>query len=131
MLVSTLEKEVFECIRNQALVILKNTDGSLAEDNSASEHMESAIRTLYEQFVLGEISPDDYKTAKTELAAASNRAKPAHNNDLRKIAGDALKAKKLTQPLVEGLIEKVNIYPGGRVEIIGKETRESTAAVNI
>ena len=87
---------------------------------------------LYERYVLREISAEEYKAAKSGLDAEFERMKNAHAilskeaeksasvEGFRQIADDSIKAKTLTQPIVDELIDKVKVSTGGRIEIVWK-----------
>jgi len=131
---SELEAAVMKSIREQARAVLKSMSDSpptTAQESQVTQ-IEDVKRSLYERFILGEINVDEYKTAKAGLDAAFDRAKSTQkiaresasktvDDDLRKIAEDAVKAKNLTRPVVEGLVERVKVFPGGRVEVAWKE----------
>jgi hypothetical protein len=90
-------------------------------------------RELYERFILGEISAEGYKTAKTALDAEISRlvqtraalasettkmtAAKALYGERRRIADRTGTEKTLTSATVDTLIDRVLVYPGGRIEI--------------
>ena len=90
---------------------------------------------LYERFVLGEITADEYKTAKAELdtqIAALTRAHEVLSKDVDGLAeasksrevivslADVHAAGELTGPMVDVLIDRVLVFPGGNIEISWK-----------
>ncbi|MCL2081755.1 MAG: hypothetical protein FWH04_00730 [Oscillospiraceae bacterium] len=96
------------------------------EDNISpqSSENEDAKRILYEQFVLGEIGEEQYKTTKVEFdkrsrCAAKNKEKAA-GKPLSSTVRGALGAKKLSPELVEALVDKVLVYPGMKLEVVWK-----------
>jgi hypothetical protein len=135
MLASELEPAVFNYIRKQTRAILKSAEESPAHPEPSMEQsariteIEAAKRALYEKYVTREISAGEYKAVKTGLDADLERvrivkavltketAKKASIDGFKQIAADAVKAKKLSQPLVNGLVDRVRVYPGGNIEI--------------
>jgi hypothetical protein len=96
-------------------------------------------RKLYERMVLGEISVDVYKEEKSKIdaelsrltqirdvlkaeTAASAAAAALSRQTLRRVADEALTETKLTRELSELLIDRVNVYPGNRIEVVWKIT---------
>jgi hypothetical protein len=87
-------------------------------------------QTLYEKFIGGEISADDYKTAKVaqnvEIArlnqahTALKKAAAAHKTDkqLNELMEVSLRENVLSRELVELLIDGVRFFPGGQVEVV-------------
>jgi len=135
MLASELEPVVFSHIRKQARAILKSAENSPAHSEPSTEQsariteIEAAKCALYEKYINREISADEYKSIKAGLDADLERvriikailtketAKKASIDGFKQIAADAVKAKKLSHEFVDALIDKVRIYPGGKVEI--------------
>ena len=143
-LASELEAVVMKFIREQAREILKSTNTSplCTESTGQIAQIENAKIALYERYVLGEISAVEYKTEKTGLDAAFDRAKSiqatvsresvdkAASENLRQMAGDALKKKKLTQEFVDAFVDRVRVFPGSLIEIVWK-ARENNAVASI
>jgi hypothetical protein len=125
-------------VREQARAILANESATANEAPPQSvceaqiKRIEDEKRSLYERFVLGGISVDEYKTAKANLDAALDREKRAQSAlakeamakavkiGLRQLAGDALKKRKLSKELADALIDNVRVYPSSRIEIVWK-----------
>lgn len=134
MLVAELEKILLGCVRKHARDILKNADAKPAPVEEAPQlsSIEDAKFALYERYVLGEIGADDYKAEKSMLDAEFERikniyailskqaAQQASVQDVRQTAEDVRSARKLSQSVVAALVDRVNVYPGGKVEIIWK-----------
>lgn len=142
-----LETLLFEILSKQAEVILgldsvtdiKELKSRLAEQ-SGYERMirecKDGKMRLYEQYLLAEIDESKYKELKTvydaELkdlkqfhsATASRTAQLMMDNEeiskLRIIATDITNEKNLTRALSEMLVDRVEVSPGGRVEITWK-----------
>jgi hypothetical protein len=109
-------------VREQARAILANGSATANEAPPESvceaqiQRIEDEKRSLYERFVLGEISVDEYKTAKANLDAAFDLEKrtqsalakelsaQAVSKGLRQLAGDALKKRKLSKELADTAI---------------------------
>ncbi len=131
-----LEAIVFRQIREQGVLISECGTPDNANSKNAQvrqpERIEDKKRSLYEAFVLGEISADDYRAAKVSLDVEYDREKRAQtaltkdtstrmaNKGLRQLAEDALKQNKLTEELADALIDKVLVYPGSRIEVVWK-----------
>ncbi len=87
--------------------------------------IEQAKRSLYEQFVLGEIGAEGYREAKAGFDAELERLRHTHSkkeeleteNELRKLAEEAQRTKAVTRPLVDLLIDKVLVYPNNHIEV--------------
>ena len=139
-----LRGRVFGIIRKQARGIMNTQEngGAGQNDVSAARQSEQEMsiaglhdekRQLYERLVLGEICADEYKAAKARLdeqlarleqissAMCSEREKFLHERgrhvQCKELARYALDENALTQQLVDLLVEKVLISPGGRVEV--------------
>ena len=138
MLGIELEAIVLAQIRKQARAILKSMDDTMSQAVPKTElesritQIEDAKLALYEKFVFGEIGADEYTSEKSGLddeltrmknagaILAKEAAKKASVVGFRQAAEDALKAKKLSQPIVDALIVRVCVYPDGRVEVVTK-----------
>jgi hypothetical protein len=136
MLGSELEAIALKQIRKQARAILKSVNSKASPQEAELEpqitEMDDAKCALYERFILREITADEYKAAKEELDAQIGRiknaqailtkdaAKKASIAGLQQAAECAIKAKALSQPIVDALIDRVRIYPDDRVEIVWK-----------
>ena len=137
-----LEQVVFETIRAQmcpALGIDSNKDKLDLQTVQQAEHEEKlrsiqdSKRHLYEQYALGEIDLETYRTRKavydTELVQAKNvhavitaqtkQIKSDYEIKLKQqeIVQEVENANMLTKALIDRLINKVYVFPGDRIEI--------------
>ena len=137
-----LEQVVFETIRAQmcpALGIDSNKDKLDLQTVQQTEHEEKlrsiqdSKRYLYEQYALGEIDLETYRTRKavydTELVQAKNvhavitaqtkQIKSDYEIKLKQqeIVQKVGNANMLTKALIDRLINKVYVFPGDRIEI--------------
>jgi DNA invertase Pin-like site-specific DNA recombinase len=137
-----LEDSLFGIIRKQTLTVCNISDstdlidrksGLQSECEKRTERLNDEKQRLYEQFVIGEIGADDYKTAKIPLDAEFARltrtgtvlaeeAKKlaemkAINEERRSIAELVACENTLTRPFAEALIDRVLVYPGERIKI--------------
>lgn len=137
-----LEQVVFETIRAQmcpALGIDSNKDKLDLQTVQQAEHEEKlrsiqdSKRHLYEQYALGEIDLETYRTRKavydTELVQAKNvhavitaqtkQIKSDYEIKLKQqeIVQEVGNANILTKALIDRLINKVYVFPGDRIEI--------------
>lgn len=137
-----LEQVVFETIRAQmcpALGIDSNKDKLDLQTVQQAEHEEKlrsiqdSKRHLYEQYALGEIDLETYRTRKavydTELVQAKNvhavitaqtkQIKSDYEIKLKQqeIMQEVGNANMLTKALIDRLINKVYVFPGERIEI--------------
>ena len=126
---------MLKSIRGQARGILKSL-GSAAQSPTQTElepqiaQMENDKRILYERFILGEIGADAYRADKTALDTELERMKNTQGifakefekkaaiAGLQQAAIDAIKARKLSRQIVDALIDRVKVYPRGRVEVV-------------
>ena len=128
-----MESIVLKHLRDKVQSVLdsiSNSPEQQAEHKAQIAQLESAKRTLYERFVLREISGDEFKSENFALDAELDRAKlvkaavkgRATKNEsiskVRTIAENALVADTLSQTVVETFIDRVCVYPGNRVEIV-------------
>lgn len=140
---SELEDVVRDIVLQQAALVLGRHDmwgtdparcGSKGEaecDLRLSE-LQGKKQQLYENLVLGEITPDDYKAKKAAIDIEIGHQQQV--NDAIRIqneksvpsvasveaAREALDARMLSPELVDMLIERVLIFPGNRIEILWK-----------
>ena len=132
MLGSEVEAIVLERVREQARLILDTDPASptlQTEHDAQVTQAGDAKCALYERYVLGEVSVDEYLEKKVALDANLERTKFARSayvqesatkesyEKLRQIAEDAVYATELTRSVVDALVDKVRIYPGSRVEV--------------
>lgn len=137
-----LEQVVFETIRAQMCPVLgidSNKDKLDLQTVQQVEHEEKlrsiqdSKRHLYEQYALGEIDLETYRTRKavydTELVQAKNvhavitaqtkQIKSDYEIKLKQqeIVQEVGNANMLTKALIDRLINKVYVFPGDRIEI--------------
>ncbi len=138
-----LEAIVSEVIFRQAAVILNRNDELSRVPASRSSKGEAVCdlwlnelqnrkQQLYENLVLGTTTPEEYKAQKAAIdieighqqqvhdAICVQNEKSAPSAATVKAARAALDTEMLSQELVDMLIEKILIFPGGRVEIVWK-----------
>ena len=123
-----LASKVFKAIQKQAYTILDTPDTSKPENDGLIEQMLGSKRKLYERFVLGEISEDDFREQNAVYDTELLRVKqiPTVQNSkhdesrARVIAGDVLKKRRLTTDMADDLIERVRVFPDGRLEVAWK-----------
>lgn len=129
------EAELEQIVYDKMLLRLQTAqkDGShipSTAPDSLSTRIEDCLeqkRSLYERFVLQELSLDEYKTQKAELDKEVVRLKQSLDISQQHVdAGQAgllqrlQSAGHLTVELVDELVGSIDIYPGGRVEVIWK-----------
>jgi len=132
MLGSEVEAIVLERIREHARLILNTDPASPAlqtEHDAQVRQAGDAKYALYERYVLGEVSAEEYLEKKVALDVNLERAKLARASfmqesatkedyeKLRQIAENALDATELTRSVADALIDKVRVYPSSRVEV--------------
>lgn len=141
-----LEQLIFQTLKAQLKAVLSfDADGTICLDTVLAkrteyeeqiEALEDSKQSLFEQYVMGEIDVETYKSEKAACDAAILRAKNAY----AAIAAQAKKKQEeqaqqfsrteitkaitdadvLTPELVNLLIEKVYVFPGKRIEIAYK-----------
>ena len=135
-----LEGIVLENIREQAQVILNSANDfspssecQTAQDTRIKQ-IEDARCALYERFVLKEVCANEFKAENEALNAeleSTKHAKAAFKSEyeksdtidkVRTIASATLAATELTQSVVDGLIDKVCVYPNRRIEVAWKHS---------
>ena len=137
-----LENIVFQTINAQAQCVFGVEDLKLdtISNSALQEELENKLRNLqdnkrklYEQFVLGELDAETYKSKKAELdvqlayernacAAAAKQAKinrdeQENSKRKKKIADELNGADTLTKSLVDLLIKRVYVFPDNRIEL--------------
>ena len=137
-----LEQAVFEIIRAQvtpALGIDTDKDKLDLQTVQQAEHEEklrmiqTMKRQLYEQYALGEINLENYRTQKEKYDAELVKAKNVHaaitaqtkqiqsefeaRVKQREIVQELGSADTLTQALIDRLIRKIYLFPVDRIEI--------------
>ena len=131
---------MLENIREQAQMVLNSANdfSPSSECQIAQEvqikQIEDAKRALYERFILKEICASEFKAENDTLNAeleSAKRTKAAFKSEteksdaideLRKIARAAFAATELTQSIVDGLIDKICVYPNRRIEVTWKHS---------
>ncbi len=141
-----LEQVILRTLKAQLEAVLSiGTDGSICLDEVAAEPTESekqiealedSKQSLFEQYVMGEIDVETYKSEKAACDAAILKAKNAYaaiaaqakkkqeeqarQSSRAEVAKAITNAESLTPELVNLLIEKVYVFPDKRIEIAYK-----------
>ena len=141
--VEDLERTVFDTIRSQAQCFV-DTDADIKAraEKSALELngyeqklklLQESKRELYEQYILGILDIDTYKSKKAELeiqladmkhlcSVVADKAKTAQEDYEESIKNAEIVASidgadSLTKALVDKLVERVYVFPNNRIEI--------------
>lgn len=143
MLGSELEDVVRNIVLRQAALVLGRHDAlsrvpasrsfkGEAECNLRLRELQNRKQQLYENLVLGAITPEEYKKQKTAIdfeigqqeqvndAIRIQNEKNAPSAASVEAARAALDAEMLSLELVDMLIERVLIFPGNLIEIVWK-----------
>lgn len=141
--VEDLERTVFDTIRSQAQCFVDtDADIKVRAEKSALELngyeqnlklLQESKRELYEQYILGILDIDTYKSKKAELeiqladmkhlcSVVADKAKTAQEDyeesiKNAEIAASIDGADSLTKALVDKLVERVYVFPNNRIEI--------------
>ena len=141
--VEDLERTVFDAIRSQAQCFVDtDADIKVRAEKSALELngyeqklklLQESKRELYEQYILGILDIDTYKSKKAELeiqladmkhlcSVVADKAKTAQEDyeesiKNAEIAASIDGADSLTKALVDKLVERVYVFPNNRIEI--------------
>ncbi len=142
-----METMLYEVLSKQAQIILNVSDlagaGALdvqiakqAEYSGRIEECLEQKRTLYERFLMQEISLEEYRGQKAGIDRELDRLREIHSTmkaqitqmqmDERaksarmELAREITGASGLTAGLADTLIDRVYIYPGNQVEIVWK-----------
>ena len=142
-----LEGMLYELLSKQAQVILNVNDLSnagrldvqLAEQAKYDKRIENYLdqkRVLYEQFILKQITMEDYKNRKAAVDSELDRLREIHGNlkvqtsqmemdeesknARTELAREVVGAGGLTAGLADTLIDRVYVYPNNQVEIVWK-----------
>jgi DNA invertase Pin-like site-specific DNA recombinase len=138
--VADLENAVFGIIQKRAQAVSNGgglsdpgpRQSALLQYDRRIESLGTEKRNLYEKLILGKISPEDYKTAKTELdneltrlngASAAGTAQAAAREKAAKLKEliSAIETESfLTKQIADLFIERVLVFPGSRIEVIWK-----------
>ena len=134
--VSDLSNKIFEQLREQSRILLENAKTALSnttvnsEENLQIVQIEDKKLANYEKFILGEICSEEYKALNLALNAQQSREKQVQSvstqnaaqhsmiGEYQKIARQVLDAKELTRHVVDAMISKVRVFPGGKINII-------------
>ena len=141
--VEDLERTAFDTIRSQAQCFVDtDADIKVRAEKSALELngyeqklklLQESKRELYEQYILGILDIDTYKSKKAELeiqladmkhlcSVVADKAKTAQEDyeesiKNAEIAASIDGADSLTKALVDQLVERVYVFPNNRIEI--------------
>ena len=141
-----LKQVIWETLKAQLEAALSiSADGSFCLDAVAAERteyekqidaLEDSKQSLFEQYVMGEIDVETYKSEKAACDAAILKAKNAYaaiaaqankkqeeqarQSSRTEIAKAITDAESLTPELVNLLIEKIYVFPDKRIEIACK-----------
>jgi hypothetical protein len=130
-----LETALFKMMNEHARLILRNELFGKIEIINDGEQSQSTLQDenqrLYEQFALGKISIAEYKDAKTRLdcdierqnRVATRQSEREHYGTLREIAQTVVASESLSRSLVDLLIDRVRMFPGGKIEVKWKISR--------
>ncbi len=141
-----IERIIFTMIKKQAKVILnsnikdktgaeiENADFSvLSEYEKEMEFLKNKKISLYESFLRKEISIDEYKNSKTacdeklveiknvyevqKARAGKYKELSETGEKLTELAEEVISQNKLTEKLVDVLIDKVFVFPDNKIEV--------------
>lgn len=141
-----LEQLIFQTLKAQLEAVLSfDADGTICLDTVLAERteygkqieaLEDSKQSLFEQYVMGEIDVETYKSEKATCDAAILKTKNAYaaiaaqakkkqeeqarQSSRTEIAKEITDAEGLTPELVSLLIEKVYVFPDKRIEIAYK-----------
>lgn len=141
-----LEQVIFQTIKAQLKAVLSiRADGAICLDTVIAERseyekqikaLEDSKQSLFEQYIMGEMDAEAYKSGKASYDAAILKAKNAYaaiaaqakkkkeeqnrQSSRAEVAKAITDAEGLTPELVNPLIEKVYVFPDKRIEIAYK-----------
>ena len=136
ILVDKLESNILNMIHEQSHNLINGyNDISLSNVGNAAQYealrnAEKAKLDLYENYVLGKITADEYQNSKPELDSSFHHAKLLYsstikdteslsiNKSLLDVAEKTISAVKLTGEVVSSLVEKVIVFPNDLIEVI-------------
>ena len=144
--ITELEQLIFEVLQKQLDAVglneadMKSTPTRPASSQLECEQQITALQAdkmrLYEQFLSGTLSMEDYKTEKAKLDDALTKTKNAHaalsaqakeeqeshteQIQRRSIIQELTAADSLSPTLVDMLIDKVYVFPDKRIEVVYK-----------
>lgn len=126
----TLEKQVLRLLKQKAADVEDDALEPLPTQRRAEiSALGDEKCRLYERFVFGELSREDYKAATAKLtaeieeltrtqAAIAEQVKKQASGMAFKQAAEILKGKrKLTAELATALVDRVLVYPNGEIEV--------------
>lgn len=139
--VAEIEQSIFETLKKQVELICP--DGSIAPNTHTASNqsdyeqqladLQGEKMRLYERYVAGELSAEDYRRSKqavdeqilkvknicSALAAQAKTEQARHKEQVQRqqIIQEVTSADKLTQTLTDLLIDRVYVYPDKRIEI--------------
>ena len=146
LLKSEAEKAVLGMMKEQAKRLLSAGDSvSITEAEQSEFSARIALcqdekRSLYERFISGEMDAVDYKAAKAKIDLELGRLEQASSQfnaqaetkksrgHMREMCQEIVRVRTLKQDFVDALIEKVLVYPDGRLEVIWGDARFSAEA---
>ena len=97
-------------------------------------NIEGRKRANYEKLILGEIDTEDFRAINNKLdteltlakqfisATAQSSAQHIMYDEIRETAQKILDTRELTRQIVETMIDKVRVFPGGEIDIMLSET---------
>ena len=141
-----LEQVIFQTIKAQLKAVLSiRADGAICLDTVIAERseyekqikaLEDSKQSLFEQYIMGEMDAEAYKSGKASydtsilkaknayaaIAAQAKKKKEEQNRQSSRteVAKAITDAEGLTPELVNPLIEKVYVFPDKRIEIAYK-----------
>lgn len=141
-----LEQVIFQTVKAQLKAVLSiRADGAICLDTVIAERsecekqikaLEDSKQSLFEQYIMGEMDAEAYKSGKASYDAAILKAKNAYaaiaaqakkkkeeqnrQSSRAEVAKAITDAEGLTPELVNPLIEKVYVFPDKRIEIAYK-----------
>ena len=143
--IAELEQLIFDVLKNQLAAVGEsveskgsgiNAAASLPECERQITVIQNAKMSLYEQYLSGEISVEQYKAEKDTLdaelvktksahaavTAQAKQAQESHAEQVRRkaITQEIANAGTLNNALADMLIEKVYVFPDKRIEIVYK-----------
>jgi DNA invertase Pin-like site-specific DNA recombinase len=118
-----LEVCVYDKVAARAREIVRQADSADDSAGMASgKSVDDEMRCMYERFVAGELSADEFKRAKAALAASRGQSarQSMPQPELRRSAELALRETALTRDVLDALVESVRVSPDGSVDVAWK-----------
>ena len=134
----TLKKqlEILLPVHEDSTLHLDATAAKCSEYEKQLEDLKGQKQALFEQYLLGQIELDTYKSRKTDYDAEIRKVKNAYaavtaqaklkreeqarQSNRQEIVHSIAEADALTSELTDLLIEKVYVFPDNRIEIVYK-----------